>query len=81
LPAWFRLRLVNRNRSTAEACRADYASSLEPLGNPKSFEQSGAGLRGGFSERFYRIVFEGKTLTLITRADSAGKLEQYQISE
>ena len=60
---------------------ADYASSLKPLGNPKSFEQSRSGLRGGFSERIYRIMFEGKTLTLITRADSAGKLEQHQISE
>jgi len=58
---------------------ADYASGLEPLGNPKSFEESVSGLRGGFSERIYRIVFEGKTLTLITRADSARKREQYQI--
>ena len=60
---------------------ADYASSLKPLGNPKSFERQQTGLRGGFSQRSYRIVFEGKTLTLVTRSDKAGKLEQYQIFE
>ena len=60
---------------------ADYAASLKPLGSPKSFEQSRSSLRGGFSERIYRIVFEGKTLSLVTRADRSGKLEQYQISE
>jgi CubicO group peptidase (beta-lactamase class C family) len=65
---------------TAEVI-ADYASSLRPLGNPKNFEMQRSGLRGGFSDRRYRIVFEGKTLTLITRADNDGKLEQYQIFE
>lgn len=60
---------------------ADYAASLKPLGSPKSFEQSRSGLRGGFSERTYRIAFKDKTLSLVTRADRSGKLEQYQISE
>lgn len=60
---------------------ADYAASLKPLGSFKQFEQSRSGLRGGFSERIYRIVFPGKTLSLVTRADPSGKLEQYQISE
>ena len=65
---------------TAEVI-ADYASSLRPLGNPKNFEIQRSGLRGGFSVRSYRIVFEGKTLTLVTRADDDGKLEQFQIFE
>jgi CubicO group peptidase (beta-lactamase class C family) len=60
---------------------ADYTSSLRPLGNPKSFERQQSGMRGGFSDRSYRIVFEGKSLTLVTRADTDGKLEQYQIFE
>ena len=60
---------------------ADCASSLQPLGNPKNFEIQQRGLRGGFSRRRYRIVFEWKTLTLLTRADNDGKLEQYQIFE
>jgi hypothetical protein len=59
----------------------EYSSSLKTLGKPKSFEQSSFGLRGGFSERTYRIEFEGKTLRLVTRADNAGRLEQFQVSE
>ena len=60
---------------------ADYAGSLKTLGKVKNFEQTRSGLRGGFSERHYHIVFKGKTLSLVTRADQSGKLEQYQISE
>lgn len=60
---------------------ADYASSLKPLGKPKTFELTHAGLRGGFTDRGYRIVFSQKTLTLTVRAAMDGKLEQYQISE
>jgi hypothetical protein len=65
---------------TAEVI-GDYAASLKPLGTPKSFELVRSGLRGGFTERSYRIVFEGKTLNLVVRAAMDGKLEQYQISE
>ncbi|MGA2134923.1 MAG: serine hydrolase domain-containing protein [Bryobacteraceae bacterium] len=59
----------------------DYAASLKPLGQPKSFELLRAGLRGGFTERSYRIMFPEKTLNLVVRAAMDGKLEQYQISE
>jgi D-alanyl-D-alanine carboxypeptidase len=59
----------------------DYSTSLKPLGAPKSFELVRSGLRGGFTERGYRIVFDGKTLNLVVRAAMDGKLEQYQISE
>jgi len=59
----------------------DYSASLKPLGTPKSFELSRSGLRGGFTERSYRIVFPEKTLRLVIRAAMDGKLEQYQISE
>jgi D-alanyl-D-alanine carboxypeptidase len=65
---------------TAEVIR-DYSTSLKPLGTPKSFELSHSGLRGGFTERSYRIVFPEKTLNLTVRAAMDGKLEQYQISE
>ncbi len=65
---------------TAEVI-ADYSASLKPLGTPKSFELLRSGLRGGFTERTYRIVFPEKTLTLVVRAAMNGKLEQYQISE
>jgi D-alanyl-D-alanine carboxypeptidase len=59
----------------------DYSASLKPLGRPKSFELLRSGLRGGYTERSYRIVFAEKTLNLVVRAAMDGKLEQYQISE
>jgi CubicO group peptidase (beta-lactamase class C family) len=65
---------------TAEVIH-DYSASLKPLGTPKSFELIRSGLRGGFTDRSYRIVFPEKTLTLVVRASTDGKLEQYQISE
>ncbi len=65
---------------TAEVL-GDYSASLKPLGKPKSFELLRSGLRGGFTERSYRIVFPEKTLNLVVRAAMDGKLEQYQISE
>jgi CubicO group peptidase (beta-lactamase class C family) len=72
---------ANGNAYFTQEVITDYASSLKPLGSPKNFERQQSGLRGGFSQRSYRIVFEGKTLTLVTRADKAGKLEQFQIFE
>ena len=60
---------------------ADYASSMKPLGTPKNFVFQRGGLRGGFTQRSYRIEFAAKTLTLVVRATMDGKLEQYQISE
>ncbi|HLY20799.1 MAG TPA: serine hydrolase domain-containing protein [Bryobacteraceae bacterium] len=65
---------------TAEAI-GDYSASLKPLGTPKSFELTRSGLRGGFTERSYRMVFAEKTLSLVVRAAMDGHLEQYQISE
>jgi CubicO group peptidase (beta-lactamase class C family) len=65
---------------TAEVL-ADYSASLAPLGMPKSFEQQRSTLRGGFTDRSYRIVFEAKTIQLVARADPSGKLEQFQIFE
>jgi CubicO group peptidase (beta-lactamase class C family) len=60
---------------------ADYSASLMPLGTPKTFELTRSGLRGGFTERIYKISFPDKTLNLVVRAAPGGKLEQYQISE
>jgi hypothetical protein len=59
----------------------EYADSLKQLGNPKKLAQTRFGMRGGFSERVYRVEFEAKTLTLVIRADSGGKLEQFQLFE
>jgi D-alanyl-D-alanine carboxypeptidase len=59
---------------------ADAASSLNPLGTPSTFEQTGFGLRGGMSYRNFRIGFaSGKSLRLSTFSTPDGKLAQYLI--
>jgi CubicO group peptidase (beta-lactamase class C family) len=72
---------ANGNSYFTPEVLADYAASLAPLGTPKTFVQARSTLRGGFTDRSYRIVFEGRTLQLVARADSSGKLEQYQVFE
>jgi D-alanyl-D-alanine carboxypeptidase len=72
---------ANGNSYFTPEVLADYSASLGPLGAPKSFEQQRSGLRGGFSDRSYRIVFGARTLQLVARADPSGKLEQFQIFE
>jgi D-alanyl-D-alanine carboxypeptidase len=72
---------ANGNSYFTAAVINDYSASLNPLGRPKSFELLRSGLRGGFTERSYRIVFPEKTVNLVVRAAMDGRLEQYQISE
>jgi CubicO group peptidase (beta-lactamase class C family) len=58
----------------------DAQSSLQPLGTPQSFEQTGAVRRGGMSYRFFLIRFaSGTTLNLSTFSTTDGKLAQYLI--
>jgi D-alanyl-D-alanine carboxypeptidase len=71
---------ANGNSYFTAAVINDYSASLNPLGRPKSFELLRSGLRGGFTERSYRIVFPEKTVNLVVRAAMDGRLEQYQIS-
>ncbi|HUY14469.1 MAG TPA: hypothetical protein VMX16_12735 [Terriglobia bacterium] len=59
---------------------ADAHTSLGPLGEPKSFSQTGYGLRGGMSFRNFRIGFaSGQPLHLTTFSMSDGKLAEYLI--
>jgi CubicO group peptidase (beta-lactamase class C family) len=59
---------------------ADAASSLKPLGNPASFEQTSFQMRGGMAYRHFRIGFgSGKSLRLSTFSTPDGKLAQYLI--
>ncbi|MGH7867118.1 MAG: serine hydrolase domain-containing protein, partial [Candidatus Dormibacteraceae bacterium] len=58
----------------------DAHASLGPLGTPKSFEQTGHGLRGGMTYREFQIKFaSGKSLHLTTFSVEAGKLAEYLI--
>ena len=58
----------------------DFRSSLAPLGEPLSFQQTAEELRGGMTFRAFRIVYPSRRLTLTTYTYPDGKLEQYQIA-
>ncbi|WP_375394070.1 serine hydrolase domain-containing protein [uncultured Sphingomonas sp.] len=65
------------------AARADYATSLAPLGKPGFFVQTGrARLRGGFVNRNYRLSYPGRTLTITTYAEerAGGRYEQFLVT-
>ncbi len=65
------------------AARADYRTSLQPLGPPTAFTQVGrAQLRGGFVARNFRVVHPGRVLRISTYAETGpnGRLEQFLVS-
>lgn len=65
------------------AARADYRTSLAPLGEPTAFVQTGpARLRGGFVNRAYRVTYPGRTLRISTYAEPGerARLEQFLVS-
>lgn len=64
----------------SEEALKDFAAGLGPLGTPEDFTQTRQSLRGGMTERVYRIKFPQKTLRAWTYEMPDGKLEQYQIA-
>ena len=61
---------------------ADYHDSLAPLGDPARFTPLGKPrLRGGFVNRNYEIIYDGKRLIAITYAEpgAQGKFEQFLV--
>lgn len=60
---------------------ADYRDSLAPLGEPKAFRQTRAGLRGGFTVEGFTAEFEGRKLQIVLRAEPGpdGKVEQFTV--
>ena len=67
---------------TAQA-RADYRTSLSPLGEPTGFVQTGqTRLRGGFVNRVYRVSYPGRTLAVSTYAEpgDTGRFEQFLVA-
>lgn len=64
---------------SAEALQ-DFAASLAPLGELRSFEQTATRSRGGMTLRSYRAVFAGRVLRVWTYETPDGKLEQYQVA-
>ena len=63
---------------TSEAIQ-DFASSLKPLGTPRSFTQVAKEPRGGMIFRAFRAEFPTRLLTVTTYEEPDGKLEQYLV--
>jgi D-alanyl-D-alanine carboxypeptidase len=63
---------------TAEALE-DFASSLKPLGVPRSFTQLSEEKRGGMIFRTFRVEFSGRQVRVTTYEEPDGKLEQYLV--
>ena len=70
----------NANSYFTDQTLQDFASSLGPLGTPQEFTQTRQSLRGGMTERVYRIKFPQKTLRAWTYEMPDGKLEQYMVA-
>jgi CubicO group peptidase (beta-lactamase class C family) len=58
----------------------DFAKGLGSLGTPTDFVQTNQRLRGGMTERIYRVKFAQKTLRVWTYELPDGTLEQYQVA-
>ncbi len=64
------------------AAIADYRSSLAPLGEPRSFVETGTGRRGGFTVERFLLTFNHQKLelTLRTEPDAMGRVEEFMLS-
>ncbi len=70
----------NLNDYFTPQAMADFQSSLAPLGEPLTFQQTRETLRGGMTFRAFDIVYPGRRLRLTTYTYPDGKLEQYLIA-
>jgi D-alanyl-D-alanine carboxypeptidase len=64
---------------TAEAV-GDFASSLKPLGVPRSFKQAAEERRGGMTFRSFTADFGERQVRVTTYEEPDGKLEQYLVN-
>jgi D-alanyl-D-alanine carboxypeptidase len=71
---------ANARSYFSDQARADFKSSLGPLGAPAEFELERSGLRGGFVTRVYRIDCAGRQLEAVVRLTLGGLIEQYTVS-
>ena len=73
----------NANYYFTPQVRADFQSSLAPLGQPTAFEPSGEPqLRGGFVIQGYQITYPTRTLNLSTfyEPGANGRIEQFLVT-
>jgi D-alanyl-D-alanine carboxypeptidase len=70
----------NANAYFDEVALKDFASSLAPLGELRTFTQTSQSLRGGYVLRRYRAGFDGQALRVWIFEQPDGKLEQLQVA-
>ena len=71
----------NANFYFSDVALKDFADSLGPYGEPRSFDRVGQSLRGGMTLRTYIARFaNGKALRIWTFELPDGKLEQLQVA-
>ena len=74
-------RLTSNARSYfSTQARADFQTSLGPLGKPTSFTLKRSARRGGLITRVYEVTFAQKKLSVVVRATPEGLIEQYTVS-
>lgn len=64
-----------------EQALQDFASSLNPLGNPQEFVPTAYSVANGLISRGYRIKFANQTLAARVIEEQKGKIEQYIIEQ
>jgi len=70
---------VNANAYFDNQTIADYASSLGPLGEPRSFVLVQTENRGGMVYRSFRVLAAEKSLLVSTYELPDGKIDQYMV--
>ena len=70
----------NANAYFDEVALKDFASSLGPLGELRSFTQTSQSLRGGYVLRRYQANFAGRAVRVWIFEQPDGKLEQLQVA-
>jgi D-alanyl-D-alanine carboxypeptidase len=71
----------NANSYFTDRALKDYASSLGPLGTPRSFTRAAASLRGGMKERTYEVGYPAKNLGIVIYEMPDGRFEQFLVAE
>ena len=70
----------NANAYFDDVALGDFASSLGPLGELRSFTQTSQSLRGGYVLRRYRATFPNRSVRVWIFEQPDGKLEQLQVA-
>jgi hypothetical protein len=70
----------NCNAYFDETALKDYASSLAPLGKVQEFELVRERLRGGMTQRSYRVKLDGRSVAINSYWMPDGKIEQFIVT-